>query len=262
MTPHSTPHSDISSLHTKLRIRLGEALRCDVTVRHETGTTNWHKAAPETNVRFELQPSNMEFGETALGPGPKARVHVFPLHPAPSSPSSATVPPPVAHAWVSWFEAWKKVRNTDFALVSAGWSVFWGFRGQDKIRVLRAEWDPPQPDSPSNYPQPHWHVDARAAPQTMVPSPGAIGAAPALEELAVPGSGPRLSGTIDISRVHLGMGGWDNDSLAPACWQRTFSGDCNDLRIWSLNTLLYLQLELDPARVSVAAGSAAAQTWP
>ena len=150
-----------------------------------------------------------------------------------------------AQAWASWYDEWTRVPGQRFDLLAAKWTVFWGHAGEPrKTQILRAEWDQRQfvESGASDAAQPHWHVDPLLILAGSAPPP--------LTELVELPS-PRHEARLAMGRVHLAMGGWENQPRSEAedaggaavAWQRRFSGDVDDLREWAVLTLRYLKLQ-------------------
>jgi hypothetical protein len=157
--------------------------------------------------------------------------------------------------WVTWSEIWGKNKQREFYLLSAGWTAFWGSPSDDqKVQVLRADWDQPNPDIParreSEAGQPHWHVDR---------------VIPVQDSWAIPQAAPRIEGelpsimlddevslsrtipAIRMGKVHLSMGTWEGAAY-PRCWQRSYDDDCDKLLDWAGKTLQYLKGQLGSKR--------------
>lgn len=146
--------------------------------------------------------------------------------------------------WFSWHEEWSPDGPRFLDLYTASLTFFWGRTGRKKGQVLRAEWD--HKDS-GLAAQPHWHVDAAFLLELreMLPPPSipiefqeeGTGDAP-IEE--IPSSLPANTELreIDLSGLHLGMGGWENAAETPDWWQRRASTGVA-LAIWAERTLSY-----------------------
>lgn len=139
--------------------------------------------------------------------------------------------------WFGWYDEWKKVGADSYLFVGASMSFYLGYAGRDKTQILRAEWDSTAIRA-SNAAQPHWHVDTQlmvdfesrsflpiqrddryqvvteGGLEELMPSQ----AENVLEELGA-SANERSVQDLNMSGMHLGMGGWRNSSSHPACWQ-------------------------------------------
>jgi hypothetical protein len=194
----------------------------------------WYRCRDGSQVEFELVPADPTMSEPATrirrDGGQIHRVFVFPL----STPSS-----PYQHIfWVSWHETWLKQDSTDYVLLSAGWTMFEGLSGnQAKHQVLRVEWDQLPDRRSKRAGHPHWHFDHELF---VSAEPGTVEVAPGLVEITTdaPFTRPKQAA---VGFIHLAMGAWNRDNDHPECWQRTYEGDCGQLRDWCVKTLKYLR---------------------
>lgn len=197
----------------------------------------WAKARNGAELVAELQPEDCVSTEIALRgrQGKEHRVFVFPLNQGSDSL--------LGTFWVSWYENWRKQNSGDFVLLNAGWTMFEGLPGnQDKIQVLRADWDQLQHEKGSkDAGQPHWHFDHDIF---LAMEQERIEVGNELIELteAIPDpSGEAAS----VGSIHLAMGAWNDGVEHPQCWQRSCD-DCDRLRDWCIKTLLYLKDQVEP----------------
>jgi len=194
----------------------------------------WDMARYGSQVTFELVYQDTVISEHAMRmrreDSVSHRVSVFPLRTR-YSPYAGTF-------WVSWHEAWQKKESTDFVLLSTGWTLFEGLAGnQDKIQVLRLDWDQRPHAGSYNAGHPHWHFDHELF---ISAEPDNIEVAPGLVQIATD-TGTGMSRQASIGFVHLAMGAWNSDMDHPDCWQRTYEDDCRNLRDWCVKTLIYLK---------------------
>ena len=208
------------------------------SVRFRNLTESWEHVAVARNVAFDvvLAPYAV-YAERKRG----GRCPVFPLRCAPANSDD--------DAWAGWYETWVCQKRQHFDLIGAGWTFFWGMEhrlGRDQ-QVIRAEWDQAEHRG-RLVAQPHWHVDTdimvgystRHPSVPSVPREGAVlQELPAgLERQALEEISPNGVQELDLSAIHLGMGGWLNDVGHPTCWQRHVRGACVELLDWSERTLL------------------------
>jgi len=226
----------IDRLHATLGRSIRKTIGIEMTV--EPTGDNWKKAASGTVVHFDmLCVEHWAAAQRKRG----GRCLVFPLNPGRTDVDD--------RAWANWHEEWLCEGRGVFDLIGAGWTFFWGVEGrlgQDQ-EVLRAEWDQVRHRGQSAA-QPHWHLDtgvmtAYTRPRRLsISSPGGR---TDLEDLTsdqppVPLEeiGPRDGiQELDLSGMHLGMGGWQNDKDHPRCWQLQVADDCSGLVEWAERTL-------------------------
>jgi hypothetical protein len=183
---------------------------------------------------YELAPAD-NIVEFALSRG---RAFVFPLVPVRQHDKEEWATP---RTWVGWLEKWRCIDQDEFDLEAAAWTLYWGYSDDErKAQILRAEWDQLYriDRTASNAGHPHWHVDA-SIPLTRA---NYAKGRKALQEIS--DTPPRA---IAIERLHLAMGGWQNNpgeaAIIPRCWQHEFRGSCDDLADWAVRTLRYLQTQ-------------------
>jgi len=162
-----------------------------------------------------------------------------------------------AAMWAGWYEEWDTKDGKNLEFVGASMSFFWGVGGyQQKQLVLRAEWDKVVKRG-GNAAQPHWHIDTTlmvefgakrergALERSELPAEEPERTPPELEELAPePGEpaleeiGGRVLQDVDVSKLHLAMGGWRNSPSYPDRWQCKVDGE-DALVEWADCTLEY-----------------------
>jgi hypothetical protein len=230
----ATP-TELKAFHTRVAALVGRALACTAQVIPRID--GWPDVAEDTAVAFVLKgrtPAAGTYAERARGRSQP----VLPLFPAEAAELQATV-------FAGWSDEWKKVPQDRFELVSASWTFFWGFAYRQPHQLFRAEWDNVR-QTGGHAAQPHWHFDKELT--VEIYREGRAPAAPARavgEEVAGPAareddlleltSVPVLQ-ELQLSGLHLGMGGWTNCGEGYACWQRrpdTF----DSLLCWAVRTL-------------------------
>ena len=226
---------EIGRLHKRILdcVHSESGIRIDIgAIGFEFG--EWWKVKPAGEIRFEMVPLDVRL--TVLGMRDRgSRVAVFPLH----VPAFAhTIDDDAQGLWFSWFERWRKSKDQQFRVETAGWTVFFGEQRDDsKVQILRADWDNLESPRESPHGQPHWHVD------------GAIRVAEFLFENTL---GTSLYEAIAIDEAHLGMGGWDNKvpgGRSP--WQRSCGNDCGQIGSWACDVFKYVRRQLDPKNAVV-----------
>ena len=221
-------------MHNKIAADLGPIFSRQLAFL-PANTGEWHKARTGTELQFALVPAKGEIDESALRMmGGSRRVSVFPLNLEATSRLGVF--------WASWHETWRKESQKTFLLLSAGWTVFVGPEGsRDKVQVLRAEWDQLPHKGSKEAGHPHWHFDH----EVFLSVTGEMSeVAPALVEVTRDRAGVQAAATT-ISYIHLAMGAWNGREANPECWQRTYEGECGQLRDWCIKTLRYLKGQLD-----------------
>jgi hypothetical protein len=158
------------------------------------------------------------------------RVSVFPV----STPSSSYL----GTFWISWHETWLKQNSTDYVLLNAGWTLFEGLPGdQDKVQVLRVDWDQLPHGGSKRAGHPHWHFDHELF---ISAKPDKVEVAPGLVEVTTD-TAFAMARQASMGFIHLAMGAWNKGKDHPKCWQRTYQEDCQQLRDWCVKTLRYLK---------------------
>lgn len=238
----------IEIFHEKLGGEIHSIISADIKMI--PSIKEWHKVPKMGVVPWRAFAVGSTPVESALRENGD-RVHVFSVSEV-ADQSDLSV-----RGWVSWFEKWSKTGRDQYDLISAGWTAFWGppYDEYSKIPVLRAEWDQDLEGENKDMGQPHWHVD-RAIP---VSSESGMTA-----ELAISAGeiAPTITGefagdnptVLRMGRVHLAMATWEPESH-PQCWQRKYSGECDELLDWATKTLHYLKSQLDTQRGFVSLGS-------
>jgi hypothetical protein len=165
------------------------------------------------------------------------RAPVIPFFP-PSDLLSSTV-------WMSWFERWDRDEGGALHVRNVSATFYWGVANRKRKQLLRAEWDASD-HSPVTAAQPHWQVDTELigdAYMATVALPE-MPSSDSLVELPLDDNGRELveltpSGVheISLSRLHLGMGGWQNASSHPACWKHNVGVNNSTLALWAERTL-------------------------
>jgi hypothetical protein len=225
---------EINSLHRSLENAIKGVLEfAKLEIAQPQCGGDWSKASLRSYVVFELLYADTyqeQIAQRDMG----GKCSVFGLHPKDASIELSS------RFWVSWFEEWQVVARQDLHLCTAGWSVFAGPPDQQKQQILRAEWDQlPDTGSPRSG-QPHWHLDR--FPRIEAAADDTAGAAaPAEAALALV---DRVDGASELAGLHLAMGTWNGKRKHPECWQRQ-AGKTDDLLIWGVRTLEYLQSELE-----------------
>lgn len=253
--------SRISQLHGTLRTRLRETLDGLDVVIEERELLEFERwgAQQQGAIEFFLRrPRSAIQSWAAREPGSDMRTPIVPL-PVGSTRRKA-IP---LKWWVAWRERWIARGAKEFAFDSAGWSLFCSTNDQDHLLLLRAEWDKTDPANPPNAGQPHWHVhrvlDMLPFERPFEPDEG-IGGSVAdedglNEEDAIVALHPDGSGLVEegrvptsrigITRVHLGMAGWEYPGEPPLCWQYPVGEEVIDhIGRWASASLKYLQSQL------------------
>jgi hypothetical protein len=194
----------------------------------------WYKVRDGSEVEFELAPVDPVKSETAKRmrreDSTTHRVFVFPLCTR-SSPCAGTF-------WVSWREAWLKKDSRSFVLLNAGWTLFEGLPGdEDKVQVLRVDWDQLPHKGSKHAGHPHWHFDHELF---ISAAPDKVEVAPGLVEVTTD-TAFAMARQASMGFIHLAMGAWNKDKDHPECWQRTYEEDCQQLHDWCVKTLRYLK---------------------
>jgi hypothetical protein len=181
--------------------------------------------------------------------------------------------------WISWHERWerlvpetvfpgKKGKQPHFMLGTIQWILFWGRPEDEKVQIVRAEWDnaahvskkkkaydiakakcakPAEEEEDSEAGQPHWHVD-------RVLELGDVDAflehcGTDLQEMAHSSYAGQY---LKLQRVHLAMGGWKNGTPGGAAvaanhaarWQIEYTEDRDELIDWNLSILRYIKSQI------------------
>jgi len=226
--------SKINLLHRTLEDAIRRVLKfakLKITQPHADG--DWSKASVGSQVVFELLYAGTHEEHTA-DRDRGGRCSVFALHPNYAGDALSS------RYWVSWFEDWRvKEAKKEWALCTAGWSVFVGPPNQQKQQLIRAEWDQlPIAGSPHTG-QPHWHVDRFPRLDTAAYDSAAV-AVPNEPSLVLANA---ADGTSELAGLHLAMGTWNEGLDHPQCWQRSVRIP-DDAVAWAVRTLKYLQSEL------------------
>jgi len=232
--------ADVKELHRAVGQESSRILGTKVSIK-SLASCDWESAAVGAESEFELIPLNRLQEEIALRGRRRRRVSVIPLFGADLTDSSA------GHCyWVSWYERWKKPGPTEFALLTASWTVFRGITSyEDKMQLVRVDWDQlcnkvGSPDAG----QPHWHFDQ---PLPVAPHPIGASASGALQEypptqVGVTGGSSDAAMSIEIDYVHLAMGTWNERKPNPKCWQRD-ARRWPDIHCWAVRSLEYVRAQ-------------------
>jgi len=197
----------------------------------------WHRVPANREVGFELIPEDHLERETAqMGRGEdNADQKVFVL------PLCARLSAFGGGFWVNWHETWRKNSSECFILLNSRWTLFEGQPGDPrKYQVLRAEWDQLPHKGSRQAGHPHWHFDDDLF---MSGGPASVEVAPGLFQ-TTGGLTPEVPRKTSAGFIHLAMGTWNRDMDHPACWQRTYEDDCQQLRDWCNKTLRYLRAQV------------------
>ena len=234
----------IETFHRNLITKVMDVIGWEINI--SPSCPEWKAVKPTAKIRWSAFPEGTTPVERAYR-DQGDRVYVFSV----KACADETDP----RGWVTWSEKWVKNIKREFELLSAGWTAFWGSPYDDqKVPVLRADWDQPDPDrtqrQQSEAGQPHWHVD-RVIPvqdggiggQAVQRLEGEIEPVVSEDRLSLSRTVPALS----MGKVHLSMGTWESDAH-PKCWQRSYDGDCDKLLDWAGKTLQYLQGQLGSKR--------------
>jgi hypothetical protein len=232
----------IDSLHQSFADRINDLTALRVAI--QSSMEGWKRVVKGTTISFEMVcRQHTTTAERKRG----GRCPVFQIDP--------NRDPFEDQPWAGWYEEWFCVQHKDFDLIGAGWTFFWGADGRlgREQEILRAEWDQvPETDDQKRYrrggiaAQPHWHLDTGVMAGYSRPTPPVARSTEviALEELASDASPSlveigQVSGIqeLDISGMHLGMGGWRNHENHPRCWQTLLGANWNDLILWAEQTL-------------------------
>jgi len=230
----------IEAFHRLLEPRIHSLTTLHVVIR--PARQDWKRVVKGLTISFDMVSRDRSTIAQRKRGGP---CPVFPVNPQ-SEPFENQV-------WATWHEEWRSLQHGDFDLIGAGWTFFWGIDGRLgwEQQVLRAEWDQvPETKGQTHRrgglaAQPHWHVDTDMMVRYSRPvSRGAPIAGPTeLEELTPP-SRPALQEKdstgiqpLDVSGMHLGMGGWKNEDGHPGCWQMKVPENWAGLVDWAERTL-------------------------
>jgi len=227
---------DIITLHQEIVDRLKPTLERRVTFIPDLERTHWDRLRPPRTFIFHVRdPAGVEYARRRRG----VRYPVLPLTGWDMEDDQP---------WAGWYEEWKCMDVGEFELVGASWTFYWGKIGRlgEEQQIFRAEWDQVRHRG-ERAAQPHWHFDAPMVmtsyapripriPPTRetegleeLPSAKAI----ALEEIGASVSPPE----VDVSGIHLGMGGWRNGNEHPVCWQLQVEDKLEDLAVWCERSL-------------------------
>ncbi len=227
----------VDGFHERLARRAQRHVSLPLRIEQHPPGGNWRNAGRDRPVAFcAIAEDWLEFAERARG----VRWPVCPLH-----PTASTEP----RAWLGWRDSWHSKGNRAFAFDGACWTLFWGrpYVGE-KAQLLRAEWDG-STENATRFAQPHWHFDREHVAPIQAPAGVAPRTGSALVELEELPTHPTNAGTadevmqqLDLSGIHLGMAGWNNDTRHPACWQPSLGVD--ELLDWATRTLELIVHEL------------------
>ena len=229
---------EIKSIHRKLTTKLGRKFKIFLSLEPPK-IVAWKKVSKGTVISFNIF-SKDDFQPTDFAIRKRGgRCPVFPVKPFDEFGKGL---------WAGWQEEWVCQGGDHFDLKGAGWTFFWDIMGKDeKIQILRAEWDQINFQG-GHAPQPHWHVDT----EFMIPFQKTksnhtylIEGSSELEEISISVEHSTLEELqppfhlqdVYISGMHLGMGGWQNQSSHPACWQRSVNGQWVELIVWAERVL-------------------------
>lgn len=232
---------ELERFHRDLERRLSNLTRLHFTVK--SGLQNWKGVVKGSTASFDMVCREcLAFAERKRG----GRCGVFPLSQDPSALED--------RVWAGWHEDWHCEGRGVFDLIGVGWTFFWGVDGRlrREQEVLRAEWDEVRATDNQTHrragfaAQPHWHLDtgmmsgysrpvSRQAPAEEMKELEELssGAQSALEEI---GRSTEIC-ELDLSGMHLGMGGWQNQGAHPDCWQARVCEDWASLVLWAERTL-------------------------
>jgi len=209
----------------------------ETVIFHAPTKVRWDKTRDGSEILFELvyrHPLESEHAKRMRREnGTAHRVSVFPLCTG-SSLCAGTF-------WVSWHESWQKQDSKDFVLLSAGWTLFEGLAGnQDKVQVLRLDWDQRPHAGSRDAGHPHWHFD-----HELFISAGLdrVEVGEDLVEIPTEDAFGRAR-KASLGSIHLAMGAWNKDMDHPECWQRTYENDCQKQSDGWVKTLRYLKQQV------------------
>ena len=222
---------------------LGYAVETHLDDRHGS----WWGAARGTKIAFKMysnEQAHMCFADRARG------------GPCPVLDLSPTVEWDHHRGWAGWYEEWESAGSERFELVGASWTFFWGPPQTSKVQLFRAEWDNLNQRG-ENAAQPHWHIDQKHTPIILpgMPQEGTTwDSGGELVELPADPPGQAFIGIddkygrkqLELSDIHLGMGGWHHGNHAaahPGCWQQRM-GNTTDLWQWAVRALEHAMAEL------------------
>jgi hypothetical protein len=230
-----TTVGNIESLQRKIEQRIASAIDNKVNIR--TRDIGWKKAMNGSRIAFDM--SCDKFPSTAQRKR-GVRCPVFPLR--------SGFDLLEAQIWASWHEEWHCEKRGAFDLVGVGWTFFWGFDGRlgQETEIIRAEWDHVKHRG-GFAAQPHWHLDSALMVGYTRPRPTPLPKREMSDLVELPQ--PEYSGRlieigesleiqeVDVSGMHLGMGGWEHDDSHPRCWQFALTAELNELVLWAERTL-------------------------
>jgi hypothetical protein len=233
---------EIETLHHAFTDCISDLMAMHAAIR--SPVEGWKRVVKGTKISFEMV---CHEHTTAAERKRGGRCRVFPIDPSKQSLED--------RAWAGWHEEWHCVQHNDFDLIGAGWTFFWGIDGRlrREQEILRAEWDQvPETEDQKRYcrggvaAQPHWHLDTAIMAGYSRPAPRVARVAETVElEEIISDAGPALVEIgqpigiqeLDISGMHLGMGGWRNHDKHPRCWQMLVGQSWTDLILWAEQTL-------------------------
>lgn len=213
-------HSEIDELHRRLEGDINRILSLRLTIRAVDGS-NWPRAQVDSVVTFDLVHRPLLTISRVRG----HEVSVVPIGNVPDFLQDAI--------YASWWEEWTAKGRRSFSPRNFGWTFFRGIPLPNRsTQIMRAEWDH-RATAPPNSAQPHWQFDIplTATYQRM-------------EANTTTGELVELHGRleeIELSGLHLAMGGWMNAPAYPSCWRvpvkHPASAFATDLGDWAGRTL-------------------------
>jgi len=245
---------EIEELHRALAHRIADLTAMNVAMRGPA--EDWTRVVRGSSVSFEMTSADYTtVAERKRG----GRCLVFPLNRHELSEDQP---------WAGWYEEWYCLGRGDFDLIGLGWTFFWGVDGRlgREQEIFRAEWDQIRERDDQRHrrgvlaAQPHWHLDTAIMAgysRPVIREPPAIrsteleevpsDAGPALVEVASPAGIQEL----DVSGMHLGMGGWRNHDGHPRCWQVQFGERWSEVIVgWAERTLQSARDQFSEVRVA------------
>ena len=227
--------AEIDAFHRSIArvIREITTVNCKI-VALPAGVTSEQGAATYTLAAATNTPP-LEFVERERG----GRAPVVALYP-PQAYDTPTV-------WVSWYERWERGEAGDAEVRNISATFYWGIANRRRKQLLRAEWDTLEAQ-PQTAGQPHWQIDTELVGETYETTVGLLQplttSSSSLIELPSeesPSELVELTPTglqeISLSRLHLGMAGWENATTYPGCWRRDLAADRTAISAWAARTL-------------------------
>jgi len=238
--------STIEKFHTLLGTKLSEVFNFDVTIE-ECGRrelSDWKRSRNPVSFILRVRDDPKRMRDVGR-PGTR-RDLVLQLEPDPNDQRSHR---PLGW-WIGWSEQWHPrtatQRQNQFAFHSAGWRLYCTGKNNNDTLLVRAEWDRPNAVGAA---QPHWHFHHRQRMDVTGLLQGGNVSTDVQDDSPLTASPDK---DVDTTRIHLGMGGWCNDSQHPKCWQFPLGDVQKTVSGWAIATLKYMQSQVCHVRLADA----------